>query len=150
MPTRSLAVAAAISKTDPKGCSAVIVIDEYLVVRVLLADWPSGVPDDDLALPASRHWRLLQALHAPSNGQLSRILSLLPDSDREVVRHPRPDIFQVLDPPSPLGSRCGDSGTLRRDRAIDRGDPGCRPDLREALVVRDRRQRRSAPRSSRS
>jgi hypothetical protein len=33
----------------------VIVIDEYLAVRVLRADWPAGLPDDELALPVSRH-----------------------------------------------------------------------------------------------
>ena len=41
-----------------------IVIDEYLAVRVVGGDWPDQLPDDDLALPASRHWRLLQRLHA--------------------------------------------------------------------------------------
>ena len=75
-----------------------IVIDEYLAVRIVLAEWPSELPDDELALPASRHWRLLQALHAPRGGRLSQILSLLPESDRDVVRHPRAEVFQVLDP----------------------------------------------------
>ena len=40
-----------------------IVIDEYLALRVLLAQWPERLPGDELALPTSRHWRLLQALH---------------------------------------------------------------------------------------
>ena len=40
-----------------------IVIDEYLLVRVVLGDWPNAVADDeDLLHPLSRHWRLLQAL----------------------------------------------------------------------------------------
>jgi hypothetical protein len=34
----------------------VIVIDEYLAVRVIRARWPDELPDDELALPASRHW----------------------------------------------------------------------------------------------
>lgn len=95
-----------------------IVIDEYLAVRVVLADWPAELPDDELALPASRHWRLLQALHAPRGGQLSRILSLLPESDRDVVRHPHPEVFQVLDPrpllddAAAIAARYGGTGLL--------------------------------------
>jgi hypothetical protein len=96
----------------------VIVIDEYLAVRVVLADWPPELPDDELALPASRHWRLLQALHAPRGGQLSQILSLLPESDRDVVRHPRPEVFQVVDPrpllddAAAIAARYGGTGLL--------------------------------------
>ena len=48
-----------------------LVIDEYLAVRVLGGVWPDGLPDEDLALPASRHWRLLMRVHAPGAGQLS-------------------------------------------------------------------------------
>ena len=40
-----------------------IVIDEYIAARVVGGDWPDDLPDDDLGLPATRHWRLLQALH---------------------------------------------------------------------------------------
>jgi len=76
----------------------VIVIDEYVALRVVLAEWPAELPDDDLALPASRHWRLLQALHSPRSGRLSETLSLLPESDRAVIRQPDPAVFQVLDP----------------------------------------------------
>lgn len=47
-----------------------IVVDEYLAVRVFGGDWPTGLPNDELALPASRHWRLLQALHCSRGGQL--------------------------------------------------------------------------------
>jgi hypothetical protein len=35
----------------------VIVIDEYLAVRVLRGQWPDGLPDDDLALIDSRCYR---------------------------------------------------------------------------------------------
>jgi hypothetical protein len=77
----------------------VIVIDEYLALRVLGGDWPDGLPDDDdLALPASRHWRLLQRVHAPSGGQLSQRLAALPGRDLTVVRHPHPEVLQILDP----------------------------------------------------
>ena len=76
-----------------------IVIDEYLALRVLGGDWPAGLPDgDDLALPASRHWRLLQRVHAPGGGQLSRRLAALPERDLAVVRHPHPEVLQILDP----------------------------------------------------
>jgi hypothetical protein len=76
----------------------VLVIDEYLAVGVLAGIWPSGLPDDDLALPASRHWRLLQRVHAPGTGQLSRLLEALPSGDLSVVRYPHPDLVQILDP----------------------------------------------------
>jgi hypothetical protein len=75
----------------------VIVVDEYLAVRVFSGDWPAGLPNDELALPASRHWRLLQALHGPRGGQLSRILADLSPAGRDGLRHPHPEVFQVLD-----------------------------------------------------
>jgi len=69
----------------------VIVIDEYLAVRVITGDWPAGLPDDDdLALPASRHWRLLQRIHAPAGVDLAllvRITEVSPDSITEIP-HP--------------------------------------------------------------
>jgi hypothetical protein len=76
----------------------VLVIDEYLAVSVLGGIWPDGLPDEDLGLPASRHWRLLQRIHAPGSGQLSRILGELSPSGRQSVRYPHPEILQVLDP----------------------------------------------------
>ncbi len=75
-----------------------LVIDEYLAVRVLGANWPAGLPDDDLGLPASRHWRLLQRVHAPGGGQLSQLLAALPGGDLGVVRYPHPEVLQILDP----------------------------------------------------
>lgn len=76
-----------------------LVIDEYLAVRVLGGNWPPGLPDDqDLALPASRHWRLLQRVHNPAGGQLSGLLGSLPGTDLTVVRFPHPEILHVLDP----------------------------------------------------
>lgn len=75
-----------------------LVIDEYLALRVLGGGWPRGLPDDDLVLPASRHWRLLQRVHAPGTGQLSRLLAALPGGDLGVVRYPHPDVLQILDP----------------------------------------------------
>jgi len=76
----------------------VLVIDEYLAVRVLGGNWPDGLPDDDLALPASRHWRLLQRVHAPAGGQLSQLLAALRGGDLGVVRYPHPEVLQILDP----------------------------------------------------
>lgn len=47
----------AATTTDHRsGDGTVIVIDEYLAVRVVGGAWPEGLPDDeDLGLPASRH-----------------------------------------------------------------------------------------------
>lgn len=68
-----------------------IIIDECLAVRVTGGSWPEGLPDnEDLALPASRHWRLLQRMHAPGDGQLSQILTQLSDAGRDSIRHPHP------------------------------------------------------------
>ena len=75
-----------------------ILIDEYLTIRVLGGAWPDGLPDDDLGLTASRHWRLLQRIHAPAGGQLSQRLGVLPVEDLAVVRHPHPEVLQILDP----------------------------------------------------
>jgi len=61
--------------------------------------WPDGLPDDDdLAPPASRHWRLLQRVHSPSGGQLSQILAQLSDAGRDGIRHPHPEVLEILDP----------------------------------------------------
>jgi hypothetical protein len=77
----------------------VLVIDEYLAVDVMLGDWPTGLPDDDIiGLPASRHFRLLQRIHQPGTGQLTGILDRLPEPDRQAMRHPHPEVLQVLDP----------------------------------------------------
>jgi hypothetical protein len=77
----------------------VIVIDEYLAVRVVGGAWPEGLPDDEeLALPASRHWRLLQRVHAPGDGQLSTILGQLSEAGRDGIRHPHVEVLGVLDP----------------------------------------------------
>ncbi len=76
-----------------------LVIDEYLAVDLVLGDWPAGLPDDDIvALPASRHFRLLQRIHQPGIGQLTGILDRLPEPDRHAIRHPHPEVLQILDP----------------------------------------------------
>ena len=74
-----------------------IIVDEYIAVRVVLDLWPEEMPDDDVALPTVGHWRLLQALHNPRGGQLSRILALLSEQDRAALRWPHPEVLQVLD-----------------------------------------------------
>ena len=95
-----------------------IVVDEYLAVRVLLGHWPDQLPTDELGLPMTRHWRLLQAVHAPRGGQLSRVLGLLPEPDRDAVRHPHPEVLQVLDPrpllddAAAIAARYGGTGLL--------------------------------------
>lgn len=95
------------------------VIDEYLFVQVVRGDWPEALPDDDeLALPASRHWRLLQRLHAPGAGQLSRLLGELSPGGRTGVRYPHPELAQILDPrplldpAAAIAARFGASGLL--------------------------------------
>jgi hypothetical protein len=76
-----------------------LVIDEYLAVDVMLGDWPAGLPDDDIiGLPASRHFRLLQRIHSPGGGQLTGILGRLSPTGRDSLRHPHPEVLQVLDP----------------------------------------------------
>lgn len=95
-----------------------IVIDEYLAVRVLRADWPEGLPDDDLGLPASRHWRLLQALHNPRGGQLSQLLAELSPGGRDSIRRPHPEVVAIVDPrpllddAAAIAARFGTSGLL--------------------------------------
>jgi hypothetical protein len=96
----------------------VIVVDEYLAARVVGGDWPAGLPDDELALTASRHWRLLQALHGGRGGQLTQILAALSPAGRDSVRHPHPEVLQVLDPrpllddAAVLAARFGGTGLL--------------------------------------
>jgi hypothetical protein len=96
----------------------VIVIDEYLAVRVVLARWPHGLPDEELALTAGRHWRLLQALHGPRGGQLSQILAPLSRADRAALRFPHPEVLSVLDPrplldeAAQVAARYGGTGLL--------------------------------------
>lgn len=75
-----------------------LVVDEYVAVRALSGDWPHDMPDDELGLPASRHWRLLQRVHHPGTGRLSRLLAGLSGGDLAVVRWPHPEVLQVLDP----------------------------------------------------
>lgn len=73
-----------------------LVIDEYLAVRVLVGAPPAELdPDEMLAIPAYRHYRLLQHIHAPGSGQLS---ALLADSDLNAIRRPHPEVLEVLDP----------------------------------------------------
>jgi hypothetical protein len=78
-----------------------IVIDEYLAMRVVFASdgWPTDLPDtEDLVLPASRHWRLLQRIHGPGAGQLSQRLAALTTAARDSLRFPHPEVLQILDP----------------------------------------------------
>ena len=96
-----------------------IVVDEYLAVRVVGGTWPSGLPDtEDVLLPTSRHWRLLQRVHAPGDGQLSRLLATLSPADRDTIRFPHPEVLQVADPrpfldkAAEIAARFGGTGWL--------------------------------------
>ena len=90
-----------------------IVVDEYLAVRVLGGDWPDDLPDEEIGLPATRHWRLLQRVHAPGMGQLSRLLAALSGPDLAVVRWPHPEVLQgigqrpLLDEAAAIAARYG-------------------------------------------
>lgn len=75
-----------------------IVIDEYLAVRLASGAWPAELPDDEAVLPTSRHWRLLQALHGSRRGKLSQLLDGFSLSARDGVRYPHPEVFGILDP----------------------------------------------------
>ncbi|MBN4047481.1 hypothetical protein JYT71_00585 [Acidimicrobiaceae bacterium AH-315-P05] len=73
-----------------------LVIDEYLAVRVLVGELPDNVdPDETFGLCAYRHYRLLQRVHAPGTGQLSQLLS---ETDLAAIRRPHPEVLQILDP----------------------------------------------------
>lgn len=73
-----------------------LAVDEYLAVRVLVGAPPRELDlDETLALPAYRHYRLLQRIHTPGSGQLSRLLS---DADQQAMRRPHPEVLQILDP----------------------------------------------------
>lgn len=74
-----------------------IVIDEYLAVDVLRGHWPEELPDDLPGLPATHHYRLLQRVHQPGTGRLSRILAGLSDGGQDAIRRPHPDIIEVID-----------------------------------------------------
>lgn len=82
-----------------------IVVDEYIAVRVLRGRWPTGLPDDeDLALSASAHWRLLQAVHTgartPSGHGRARRGSRSP-------KGPGGSVLSCPPPPSkPRAGRC--------------------------------------------
>jgi hypothetical protein len=96
----------------------VIVIDEYLAVRVLFSAWPARLPVDELGLPASRHWRLLQAVHNPRGGQLCQLVADVSPVGRDVIRHPHPEVLEILDPrpllddAAQIAARFGTSGLL--------------------------------------
>jgi hypothetical protein len=65
-----------------------LVIDEYVAVRVMGGDWPDGLPDDELALPATRHWRLLQRVHTPGTIHLDGSLTASHRAGHGVVTLP--------------------------------------------------------------
>jgi hypothetical protein len=95
-----------------------IVIDEYLAVRLLQGGMTTTLPEDDSLLPTSRHWRILQALHSGRGGQLTRLLGQLSEAGRLVVRYPHPEVLQILDlrplldEAAELAARFGNTGWL--------------------------------------
>lgn len=75
-----------------------LVVDEYLAVRVLVGEWPDRLPDEPVAITASAHWRLLQRVHNPGGGQLSVLLGQLAPLDLAILRFPHPEVLSVIDP----------------------------------------------------
>jgi hypothetical protein len=102
----------------------VLIVDEYLAIRVLAGDWPAALPDDAVGLTVSRHWRLLQRLHAPAGGQLSTLLGALSSDDRAVLRFPHPEVLTILDPrpllddAARLAAAFGNTGLLIAETAV--------------------------------
>ncbi len=96
-----------------------LVIDEYLAIRVLVGAPPPELdPDETLALPAYRHYRLLQRVHAPGSGQLSQLLS---DADQQAIRRPHPEVVQILDP-RPLLDEAAAIGAAYRSAGLVVGE----------------------------
>ena len=120
--------------------SLVLVIDEYLAVRVVRGDWPDELPDDDVVLPASRHWRLLQAVHSSRGGQLSQLIAALSTAGRDAIRHPHPEVLEILDPRPLLDGAAAIAG--RYGWMADRRDPRGRRRSRVDALVRHRAERR--------
>lgn len=117
-----------------------LVIDEYLAVRVLVGAPPPGLDlDETLVLPAYRHYRLLQHIHSPGAGQLSQLLS---DADQQAIRRPHPEVLQVLDlrplldEAAGIGAAYGSAGLLVGETLA----PGFGP--RWPTLVRNRTERR--------
>lgn len=98
-----------------------IVVDEYLAIRSLLADLPSAVPDEPLGLTTSAHWRILQRIHSPGRGQLSQTLAALSPAGRDALREPVAPVLHVIDPRplldegARLAGRYGGTGWLVAD-----------------------------------
>jgi hypothetical protein len=66
---------------------------------VVSGDWPDGLPDDDdIALTAARHWRLLQRIHKPAGGQLTGIIDGLSQGELDALRFPHPEVLHIIDP----------------------------------------------------
>ncbi len=77
-----------------------IVVDEYLVLRVLAgAGEVDGLPDDIMGLTYLRHWRLVSTIaKSEGSGRLSRTLSHLDPSRRRFIEQPDARLLQVIDP----------------------------------------------------
>lgn len=56
------------------------------------------LPDEDVVLPASRHWRLLHALDGGRGGQLSQLFTGVSPALVTASRWPHPEVLTVLDP----------------------------------------------------
>ena len=100
-----------------------IVVDESRAIRRLLGDVPEDLPDEPLAITTAAQWRILQRIHAPSDGQLSRALGALSPAGRAVFRQPSPFVLDVIDPrplldeAAQIAARYGNTGLLISETA---------------------------------
>ncbi len=94
-----------------------LVIDEYLAVRVLVGDRPTARARRGRTARLARvsPHRLLQRIHAPGTGQLSGLLAA---SDQQAIHRPHPEVLQILDPrplldeAAAIGARYRSAGLL--------------------------------------
>lgn len=124
-----------------------LVIDEYLAMRVLVGARPDELPDDEpLALPAYRHYWLLQRVHQPGTGQLSA-----PAGRGRPASHPPTPPRGPAGPRPPTAARRGrrHRRPLPRRRPARRRDPRRRTHLRPSTLVRHATQHRHPARRDR-
>ncbi len=117
-----------------------IVVDEYLAVRVVGGAWPDGLPDEeDLRLSASRHWRLLQRCTPPATASCRRSWpsSATPAATASATPSRR---CSPSSTPGPCSTAPPPWRALRR-RPAHRRDPGRRPRPRPQAVLRHAGQR---------
>ena len=85
-----------------------ILVDEYLAIRVISGAAPNAMPAGAVALTYSRAYRLTRALLDPGPGRLrgrgrfTRLIDALPEHDQRVLyewlAEPNPNVLTIVDP----------------------------------------------------